>query len=265
MSKTISTGMVSGKINGIRVNSSKKCSSENYSNAASRTVSYVVMHYTGNAKDTAKANAKYFQSGGRKASAHFFVDDEDIYQSVELRDKAWHCGTSGTYYHTSCRNSNSFGVEMCTSGNYKISDGTKENAAYVCAYLCNLIGIKASQVDKYVLRHWDVTHKFCPAQMAGSNNKEWTVFKTRVKKILGGTAPTKTDGSDSSAYYDKYTGDSASIDAVFKAVGVPEKYRGSYSKRKPVAKANSITDYAGTAAQNNKMITLAKAGKLKKV
>lgn len=200
MGKTITTGNITDKINGITVNTSKPCSSGNYDNLSSREVAYIVMHYTGNSKDTAKANANYFQTSGRKASAHLFVDDSEIYQSVELRDKAWHCGTSGTYYHTSCRNANSIGIEMCcTAGNYKISDTTKENAAYVCAYLCNLLGITAAKVDTYVLRHYDVTHKNCPAQMAGSSNSEWTAFKEMVKNILNTGNASGTSSSSSSS------------------------------------------------------------------
>lgn len=144
------------------------------------------MHYTGNKKDTAKANANYYSgSPSREASAHLFVDDSNIYQSVELRDKAWHCGTSsGKYYHTKCRNTNSIGIEMCcTAGNYKISTKTQQNAAFLCAYLCKMIGIKAADIDTYVLRHYDITHKACPAQMVSSET-EWKNFKTMVKNIL---------------------------------------------------------------------------------
>lgn len=73
----------------------------------------------------------------------------------------------------------------------------------------------------------------------------------------------KTEKSESK-YYKKYTGDSIQIDTVFKAVGVPAKYCGSWSKRVPVAKANGIKDYEGSAKQNEKLIALAKKGKLKK-
>lgn len=182
---TINIGFISDKINGILVNSSIKCHKVNYNNCASRKVEYIVIHYTGNSKDNAKNNANYFSTGSRKASAHFFVDDANIYQSVELRDVAWHCGTSGTYYHKACRNSNAFGIELCcTAGNYKVSQKTIENGAYLCANLCKRLGITADQVDTYVLRHYDVTHKSCPAQMAGSSNKEWEAFKKSVKNIL---------------------------------------------------------------------------------
>lgn len=183
MAKTISKGFIIDKINGIKVNSSLKASSKNYNNRTSRDVGYVVMHYTGNKKDTAKANANYFATGSRSSSAHFFVDDAAIYQSVELRDIAWHCGTSKKYYHAACRNFNSLGIEMCCSGNYIVSEKTKLNAAYLCAELCRLLDIKAEQVDTYVLRHYDVTHKICPAQMV-NEQKEWEAFKNMVKNIL---------------------------------------------------------------------------------
>jgi N-acetylmuramoyl-L-alanine amidase CwlA len=189
----ISTGMVNWTVNGMNVNTKIQSSPRNYNNRDSRDIKYVVMHYTGNEEDTDEANAKYFANGSRGASAHFFVDDNSIHQSVELRDIAWHCGAS-SYKHKTCRNSNSIGIEMCcTAGNYKISTKTQKNAAYLCARNCELLGIKASQVDKYVLRHYDVTGKKCPAQYA-TNSKEWKQFKTWVKNILkyGDIAKPKT-------------------------------------------------------------------------
>lgn len=186
------TGFVNVAINGIKVNTSYPCNANNYGNAASRNIKYIVVHYTGNNADTALNNVKYFQGSGRRASAHFFVDDISIYQSVELRDTAWHCGTSGAYAHAECRNANSIGIEMCCSGNYIVSEKTKENAIYLCAYLCKTIGINANEVDQYVLRHYDVTNKSCPKQMAGANNAEWTKFKSDVKKVLGGQTVTNT-------------------------------------------------------------------------
>jgi N-acetylmuramoyl-L-alanine amidase CwlA len=197
MGKIISTGMISATINGIKVNTSKKAHSSNYNNNSSRTVNYIVMHYTGNSKDTAPANANYFQGANRQASAHFFVDNTSIYQSVELRDTAWHCGGS-TYYHKYCRNSNAIGIEMCcTAGDYKISSITIKNSAYLCAYLCKMLNITAKEVDLYVLRHYDVTHKKCPAQMVDNSageDKDWVAFKKQVKELLGGTI-TKSEGT----------------------------------------------------------------------
>ena len=193
MAKKINTGFITDKVNGITIKTTKKCHSSNYTAYNSRNVKYIVMHYTGNKKDTAVANANYFQSANRQASAHFFVDNSNIYQSVALKNVAWHCGAS-TYYHNTCRNSNSLGIEMCcTADNYKISQQTIENSAYLCANLCKRVGITASQVDTYVLRHYDVTHKKCPAQMANSaTDADWTAFKTLVKNILKNGSATAT-------------------------------------------------------------------------
>lgn len=193
---TITKAMVNWTINKIAVNTSLKCSPSNYNHFASRNVKYIVMHYTGNEKDIAKSNATYFKNGSRGASAHFFVDDSNIYQSVELRDTAWHCGCKQGY-KTACRNSNSIGIEMCCSaGNYKISAKTKKNAAYLCAEICKLVGIQYNQVDKYVLRHYDVvkSNKRCPAQFVDSS-KEWKEFKTWVSNILRYGSITKAAAS----------------------------------------------------------------------
>ena len=84
----------------------------------------------------------------------------------------------------------------------------------------------------------------------------------RYSKTVGGGSAKPTQKP--SPYYPKYTGNSYGVDTVFKAIGVPEKFRGSWSKRKPVASVNGISGYKGTQTQNNKLISLAKQGKLKK-
>jgi N-acetylmuramoyl-L-alanine amidase CwlA len=188
MAKTISTGFITDKVNGIKISSAYKCNVTNYEAFSRRGVNYIVVHYTGNKKDTAKANANYFRGANRNASAHFFVDNTHIYQSVALVNKAWHCG-GYTYYHSYCRNTNSIGIEMCcTAGNYRVSEKTILNTAHLVANLCRRLDISVDEVDKYVLRHYDVTHKQCPKQMSdgGAKDKDWIAFKAQVKEILGG-------------------------------------------------------------------------------
>ena len=59
------------------------------------------------------------------ASAHYFVDENSVYQSVEDKNIAWHCGAK-KYKHSTCRNS--IGVELCSrkdsNGNYYFKDKT---------------------------------------------------------------------------------------------------------------------------------------------
>lgn len=85
----------------------------------------------------------------------------------------------------------------------------------------------------------------------------------KYTKTVGGQAPATKPAP--SPYYPKYTGSSTRVDEVFTSIGVPAQYRGSYRKRAPIAKANSISNYSGSATQNLKIIALAKAGTLKKV
>lgn len=187
MAKTITEGFPIKTANGIMVNTSLPSDSRHIYSYSSRNVKYIAMHYTGNPSDTAKGNANYFNTGYRKSSAHYFVDNNDIYQSVALNNAAWAVGGTDTYKHRECRNVNSVSIEMCCSGNYVVSEKTEINAAQLCAVLCKYIGITANEVDKYVLRHWDVWDKQCPAGWTGNNNARWIAFKNRVKKMLSGS------------------------------------------------------------------------------
>ena len=170
--------------NGIDIDTSIQSSSANYYTYSSRLVKFIVIHYTGNKKDTAKANATYFHNGSRGASAHLFTDDDSCYQSVALNNAAWAVGGTKVYKHAECRNINSISIEMCCSGNSIVSEKTINNTAYLCAELCKYIGITADTVDIFVLRHYDVWDKQCPAQWATENNSGWIAFKEKVKAVL---------------------------------------------------------------------------------
>lgn len=73
----------------------------------------------------------------------------------------------------------------------------------------------------------------------------------------------------SSSFYPRYTGSSFAIDDVFKEIGATSDYDLSatraYLRRKPIALANGISGYKGTAAQNLRLINLAKTGELRRV
>ena len=182
--RTINNGFPLTQFNGININTSILSSSANYYSYGSRDVKYVVIHYTGNSSDTAKANANYFSGGSRSASAHYFVDANSCYQSVALNNAAWAVGGTSVYKHADCRNKNSISIEMCCSGNYTVSEQTISNTAYLCAELCKYIGITADTVDTFVLRHYDVWDKQCPAQWATNNSEGWIAFKEKVKAVL---------------------------------------------------------------------------------
>ena len=99
---------------------------------------------------------------------------------------------------------------------------------------------------------------------------EWGSGENRKKKLASAgynytTVQAKVNEILNVCYYPKYTGTSKQVDAVFKAIGVPGKFRGTVMKRKLIATACGLSDYKGTASQNLSLIALAKEGKIKKV
>ncbi|HCT64103.1 MAG TPA: N-acetylmuramoyl-L-alanine amidase [Lachnospiraceae bacterium] len=154
--------------------------SGNYTRGRTRSIKYIIIHYTANNGDTAKGNCNYFAIGGRNASAHYFVDENGIYQSVADSDTAWSVGAS-RYFHDDCRNNNSISVEMCSrkdsSGNYYIKEDTVSNAAELVKVLMEKYNVPISNV----LRHYDVTGKNCPEPFV-RDATQWTVFKKRLEE-----------------------------------------------------------------------------------
>lgn len=144
-----------------------------YNHSDGNDIQYIVMHDTGNDRDTAAGNANYFNGGDRQASAHYFVDENSIYQVVEENQAAWHCGDGHGIYGID--NHNSLGIEMCNSGGY-IADST----------INNTIGLVKSLMSKYsipidrVVRHYDASRKDCPHNMSANNWSKWNEFKSKL-------------------------------------------------------------------------------------
>ena len=96
-------------------------------------------------------------------------------------------------------------------------------------------------------------------------NGDILVTKTSGHTAIVVSGNPRATKSPITSHYKKYTGTSQKIDEVFKSIGVPAKYRGSFTNRKAIANANGIKSYGGTMEQNLNLISLAKRGKLKKI
>ena len=140
-----------------------------------KRVEWLVLHYTSNSGDTAKGNCQYFNRTVTKTSAHYFVDENEVWQSVKDTDTAWHCGRSdGKYKHPQCRNANSIGVELCNARS-SVPEAVFERAADFVRTLAEQYGIDRA----HILRHYDVTGKNCPAPWV-ENEAEFQRFLDRV-------------------------------------------------------------------------------------
>ena len=142
-------------------------------------IKYIVIHYVG-AIGGAEANCRYYASKYIGASAHYYVGfGGEIWQSVEDGDIAWHCGAK-TYRHPECRNSNSIGIELCSRKNgekFYFMPETVRRAQTLVRGLMTKYGIPIENV----VRHYDVTHKNCPAPFVESASA-WTAFKQGLQK-----------------------------------------------------------------------------------
>lgn len=139
---------------------------------------YIVILSADN-NNTAKDNTEYFKSINRKSSANFFVDENPtVWMCVHPKNISWHCGTSGTYLHRYCRNSNSIGIELCLEDfdwqNNALSK-TERHAAELTADLMKKYNIPIENV----IRHYDVTHKMCP-EFYVKDISRWNNFKKTV-------------------------------------------------------------------------------------
>ena len=156
--------------------------SNHYAGRDGNAIRYIVLHYTANNGDTAQNNADYFAGANRRASAHYFVDENEVVQSVRDTDAAWHCGGSIESDHHPlrgiCTNRNSLGVEMCSdivSGKYTITQQTVDRTVELVRWLMDKYGI---DVD-HVVRHYDVTGKDCPEPWVRDESL-WRKFKARL-------------------------------------------------------------------------------------
>lgn len=153
----------------------KNITTVNRTTKKNRKITQLVIHWVG-AVSTAKNNTDYFKSVYRGASAHYFVDDNSIWQCVEEKDVAWHCGAS-TYYNKA-RNDNSIGIEMCCcykNGVLDISSKTIANTIELAKDIMKEYNIPIENV----VRHYDVTRKKCPAPFV-SDVSRWNDFKKKL-------------------------------------------------------------------------------------
>ena len=152
----------------------KACNPANYGGVLA-DVQYIVVHWTSNEGDTAKNNADYFAREVVKASAHYFVDENEVWNSVPPDRQAWHVGAK-SYVHPECRNSNSIGVEMCLTGKgYVLRRGTIERAVTLVRELMARYDVPLDRV----LMHHDVTGKYCPGPFV-DNPSLWDDFKAAL-------------------------------------------------------------------------------------
>ena len=184
---------------------------KNYGSSRSLSkIKYIVIHYTSNDGDTDENNGKYFANTVTQTSAHYFVDDDSITQSVPDNYVAWHCGgnkypySSGGSLHGKCTNTNSIGIEICDdvkNGVVYPSDKTIQNVLELTEHLMKKYNVPKDNV----IRHYDVTGKACPAYW--TSDAKW---KSEFWNKIGGCGKVQTT-SEFKSYLVKVTTETLNV------------------------------------------------------
>ena len=211
------------------------------------SITAIVFHYTANVGMMASAlgNARYFAAGseGRKASAHYIVDEGDVaYECVPLDRVAWAVGDgNGGTMGKLINNTNSVSIEMVShtkDGVSFIPEKTMVNAGKLYRML-----LKKLPNVKHIARHYDVSMKLCPLPLI--DTVKWDAFRKEVTEGLDMTKDERlsTNGTgDNPSQWAKPATDWAKENKIFNGDAT-----GGYGWQQPItreAMAQVLYNYA---------------------
>ena len=162
-------------------NNKKQFSSKRRNKA---NIKAIVIHDTGNTSNGANAfnHKRYLDGATRQGSAHYYVDDTEIIQTVGDSRTAWSVGDTWGYKNNPNRikdlnNYNTISIEMCINedGNYK---QMYYNTVELVKNLMNQLNIKR------VVRHFDISGKSCPFHFKPNNWERWKQFLKDIKQPM---------------------------------------------------------------------------------
>lgn len=161
-------------------------------------IAWIIVHYTGDhgSQGCAKKTADAMQTWKRTVSTHYLVGDDAIYQTVKDKHCAWHCPYDKDNKCAAC-NSNALGVDLVEhkrntrthsvkDRDWYFTDKVIQDGAQLVAWLADKYNIPQS----HIVRHFDVTGKWCPRPFVGKDTNEitgdiheigWIMFKERVR------------------------------------------------------------------------------------
>lgn len=145
---------------------------------------YVVIHETDNWSKgaNAKCHAQAMKNGNLAGTVHYYVDSENVYQTLDHNDGAWAVGDGKGKYGIT--NRNSINIEICVNPE---SDYYKavEKAEQLAAYLLKQYGWGTDRLK----RHYDASRKHCPRRI--QDEGLWPSFVKKTAAYMeNGTAST---------------------------------------------------------------------------
>ena len=148
-----------------------------------KNIKAIVIHNTGNNKDTAKNNCDFFATGNtRNAGAHIFIDGTGLSaRSIPLNRIAWSVGRVGYLkgsYFAMYNNQNTVSIELCDIMKHGVTDAQKKTLIKICKWLKT----QCPNIEN-VVRHYDIVKKDCPHHYI-ENKGEWKLLRSELLKAI---------------------------------------------------------------------------------
>lgn len=141
----------------------------------------VVIHETATPNATAEAEYRYFSSGYRGASAHYFVDYQSIIRTIPENEIAWHAGKTA--------NQKFLSIEMCHFNDEARFKETWNRTVWLVADMCRRYGWNpdnAIRSHAWVSRTWRETDHLDPENYFAAHGRSMEQFIADVKNLLKG-------------------------------------------------------------------------------
>ena len=171
-----------------------------------RPYTFIAIHFTAgitSRKGSARNTAAWFANPqNRNGSADYIVDDAEIvcYNNDPNR-YCWGVGDDSRRYSKGgklygiARNRNTISIEVCSSSRTgKVEQANSAAWYFTDAATQNTLELAAFLMKKYniplenVVRHYDISGKFCPGIIGWNTNSgsdaEWIKFKARLKQMV---------------------------------------------------------------------------------
>jgi len=231
---------------------------------ANRPHQFLAIHYVASVKSTKgsalNVAAWFANPQNRNGSADWIVDDEMIVcYNDDPNRYCWAVGddsrrnSKGGRLYGLARNKNTVSIEICNgSRSGKVGQANNPDLYFTDAAVQNALELAAYLMKKYnipienVVRHYDISGKFCPGVIGWNTNSgsdaEWQKFKERLKAMIESEEDDMTDEQVRKIVREELTGngEAASEWAVgeveaAKALGITDGSRPQgYAKREEV-------------------------------
>ena len=173
---------------------------------ANRPYQFLAIHYAASVKSSKgsalNVAAWFANPQNRNGSADWIVDDELIVcYNDDPNRYCWAVGddsrrnSKGGRLYGLARNKNTVSIEICNgSRSGKVESANNPDLYFTDAAVQNALELAAYLMKKYnipienVVRHYDISGKFCPGIIGWNTNSgsdaEWIKFKARLKAMV---------------------------------------------------------------------------------